>query len=150
MSSLANRAGQMRIGYLHIGPRDHGVYRFGLILAAAARKRASLSVVESAVTLTGNWRADRAKIIAAARDLAGTDIVHLQYNSQRDGSVWGRGWRQLYHLRLFARICRTPFVVQVHDFYPRDSPAVLLKHSARQLAGIAKTAGRLVRDSSSP
>lgn len=151
MSSLPNRAGQMRIGYLHIGPRDHGVYRCGLILAAEAGKRASLSVVEATVTLTGNWREDRAKIIVAARRLAGTDLVHLHYNSQRDGSIWGRGWRQLYHLRLFARICRTPFVVQVHDFYPRDSPATLLKHAVQQLTGMAKTTvGQPVPDSSSP
>ena len=151
MSRLPNRAGQMRIGYLHIGPRDHGVYRCGLILAAEAGKRASLSVVEATVTLTGNWREDRAKIIAAARHLAGNDLVHLHYNSQRDGSIWGRGWRQLYHLRLFARVCRAPFVVQVHDFYPRDSPAALLKHAAQKLSVIAKrTVGRPVPNSSSP
>lgn len=128
----------MRIGYLHLGPPGHGVPRLGLILAAEARKRASLSVVETQVTLTGKWREDRAKIIAAARQLSRTDVVHLQYNSQREKSVWGRRWRQLYHLRLFVSVCRRPFVVQVSDFYPRHSPVVLLRLGMHQLPGMAR------------
>lgn len=119
----------MRIGYLHLGPLDHGVPRLGRILAAEAHKRSALSVIETATTLTGHWRADRARIIAAARELNNADIVHLQYNSQRDKSVWGRGWRQLYHLRLFARVCRRPFVIQVSDFYPRQPPIALLRQA---------------------
>jgi glycosyltransferase involved in cell wall biosynthesis len=127
----------MRIGYLHIGRPDHGVYRLGVLLAAEARTRQSLSVIEAAVTLTGKWRQDRANVIAAARALAGTDVVHLQYNSQRDKSVWGSGWWQLYYLRLFARNCRRPFVVNISDFYPRQPPGGLLKAAPRQLLRIS-------------
>lgn len=112
--------------------------RLGLILAAEARQRASLSVVETQVTLTGKWWQDRAKIIAAARQLSHADVVHLQYNSQREKSVWGRRWRQLYYLRLFVTVCRRPFVVQVSDFYPRHSPTVLVREGMRQLPGMIR------------
>ena len=141
----------MRIGYLHLGPPDHGVPRLGRILAAEARKRPSLSVIEAAASLTGNWQEDRSTIIAAAHHLADSDVVHLQYNSQRDGSVWGRGWRQLHNFRLFARVCRRPLVVQVSDFYPKYPPATLLLQAPQQIRGIVRAAGRrLWRSSRSP
>jgi glycosyltransferase involved in cell wall biosynthesis len=136
----------MRIGYLHLGPPGHGVPRLGVILAAEARKRPSLSVVEVSMSLTGKWRKDRAQIVAAARQLSTVDVVHLQYNSQREKCVWGRRWRQLYHLRLFARTCRRPVVVQISDFYPRRSPKDLLWHGAREFSKIGRTVvGRVLR-----
>jgi glycosyltransferase involved in cell wall biosynthesis len=131
----------MKIGYFHVGPPGHGVPRLGRILAAEGRKRPSLSVVEAETTLSGNRREDRMKIVAGARELSCADVVHLQYNSQREKSVWGRRWRQLEHLRLFARVCGKPLVVQISDFYPRHAPAALVRRALQIAAGAAT--GRL-------
>ena len=43
----------MKIGYVQVGAPWHGVTRYGRLLAAAARERADLIVLECEVELSG-------------------------------------------------------------------------------------------------
>lgn len=104
------------VGFVHAGPPEHGISRYGRVLAAAAARRPDVRVRESEMCLDGPL--DRAQILAAAERLRDVDVVHLQYNNQRRGSVWGADWRQLENLKLFAAAVRRPVVATIHDVYP--------------------------------
>jgi glycosyltransferase involved in cell wall biosynthesis len=93
------------------------------MLASEARKHPALTVLETDLTLTGKLRADCLRVARAGRKLASAEIVHVQYNNQPTGSVWGAGWRQLLHLWIFAAAARAPLVATVHDIYRRLPPA---------------------------
>lgn len=107
----------MKLGYLHIGSPEHGVCRYGRLLATEARGLSTLSVIEAEVELTLDHRQNRAEIIKAARHLSSVDIVHLQYSIKNNKGLWGLGWTQLTHLRLFRQYCAQPLVVTLHDVY---------------------------------
>jgi glycosyltransferase involved in cell wall biosynthesis len=109
----------MKIGYVQVGAPWHGVTRYGRLLAAEARERADLTVLECEVELSGNRREDRRRVLDAGRTLAEADLVHLQYNNQLMGCVWGPRWRQFLNLTRFARALRVPMVATVHDIYRR-------------------------------
>jgi glycosyltransferase involved in cell wall biosynthesis len=105
----------MEVGFIHAGAPEHGVSRYGRLLASAAAQTADVRVRECEVRLDG--RSDQEQLLAAAEQLAAADLVHVQYNSQPKGSVWGPGWRQFRNLRLFGAAVRRPLVVTVHDVY---------------------------------
>ena len=107
----------MKIGYVQVGAPWHGVTRHGRLLAGAARERADLTVLECDVELSGNGRQDRRHILDAGRILSEADLVHLQYNNQNAGCVWGPRWRQFLNLTRFARALRVPMVATVHDIF---------------------------------
>jgi glycosyltransferase involved in cell wall biosynthesis len=107
----------MQIGYLHLGPEEHGVTRYGALLAAAARNAGELTVRECQVKLTGDDARDRRSLADAARELSAADLVHVQYNNQLTGSIWGPGWKQVSNLWEFTRALRRPFVATLHDIY---------------------------------
>ena len=107
----------MKIGYVQVGAPWHGVTRYGRLLAAAARERADLIVLECEVELSGDRREDRRRVLDARSKLAEADLVHLQYNNQTMGCVWGPRWRQFLNLTRFARALRVPMVATVHDIY---------------------------------
>jgi glycosyltransferase involved in cell wall biosynthesis len=102
----------LRVGYLHVGRARSGVRRYGRILAQAAARRGDLEVVE----------ADAGERDASLRDLrrAGTrlrraDVVHLQWKL----ADWGPRSGGLLRTDVFARTCRRPLVVTLHDVFPR-------------------------------
>lgn len=119
---------RIRVGFLHIGPADHGVVRYGRVLAAAVGQFADIR--EQHVELTGTLRRDRALLRAAAEAFAGVSIVHIQYEK---GAIplWGPRWRQLFNLATWFRYCRPVAVVTIHDVYP---PAVPWRGVAYRLA----------------
>jgi glycosyltransferase involved in cell wall biosynthesis len=111
----------MKVGYLHIGEPEHGIARYGRYLAAEAKTRPQLTVIEATVVLTGESAIDRQNLQAAATILSQTDIVHFQHNS----SIWG-GKKQLQNLNAFLDTCARPKVVTLHDlFYPLHSSLML-------------------------
>ena len=112
----------MKIGYVHVGAPWHGVTRHGRLLAAEARKRADLIVLECDVELSGKRREDRRRVLDAGRMLSEADLVHLQYNHQVMGCVWGPRWRQFLNLTRFARALRVPIVATVHDIHRSPRP----------------------------
>jgi glycosyltransferase involved in cell wall biosynthesis len=112
---------KLAVGYLHVGQPQHGVSRYGRLLAAEARSRPELLVREAELLLDGHRKENRRRLLRAAGDLAGADVVHLQYNSQLVTSVWGPGWSQLANLRAFVQRVRAPLAVSVHDLFPPAS-----------------------------
>lgn len=104
----------MLIGYLHIGSPQHGIRRYGQLIAAEARRRPDLTVVEAEVILTEDLQRNRIILVNAARQLSTAEVIHFQYNRM----IWGgRSWLQVYHLWAFIRSCSCPLVVTLHDIY---------------------------------
>lgn len=106
----------MKIGYLHLGPPQHGIYRYGKFLARAAKERSDLIVLEAEAILTGDSQSDYQKLIAAAQQLQAADLVHIQFSYFND-RLWGSGWMQLEHLKTFLDSCDCPIAVTLHDVY---------------------------------
>jgi glycosyltransferase involved in cell wall biosynthesis len=105
----------IRIGYVHVGPRQHGVTRYGHLLAAAARAHPDLAVSELRIELTGGRFGTFAALRRAATELADVDVVHLQYNNQLTKSVWGSNWAQIRRLWGLTVGVGAPVVATVHD-----------------------------------
>jgi glycosyltransferase involved in cell wall biosynthesis len=114
------KATRMKIGYLHLGEREHGVCRYGRILAAEAARRqrqGQLEVVETEQLLSGERSGDAKQLAEAASSLGSVDLIHLQHSP----GLWGAGWAQLANLRSFLAGCRAPVVATLHDVYPADT-----------------------------
>lgn len=106
----------MKIGYLHLGPPQHGIYRYGKFLARAAKEHSDLIVLEAEAILTGDSQGDRQKLIAAAQQLQATDLVHIQFSYFND-RLWGAAWTQLDRLKTFLDNSSRPIVVTLHDVF---------------------------------
>jgi glycosyltransferase involved in cell wall biosynthesis len=134
----------MILGYAHLGASTHGVSRYGRLLAAEARRRPDLSVMECDVTLTGDAQADRRSLKDAGRQLSTADVVHIQYNCQPAGCVWGHGWRRLLHLEIFARAARTRLVATLHDLPVRRAPVFAGRNPIRAWQRVEKAAPQVM------
>ncbi|MBE9179721.1 glycosyltransferase [Oculatella sp. LEGE 06141] len=119
----------MKIGYLHVGPPEHGVCRYGRLLATAARQHNDVAVIEASVMLGNNRNHNRTLLIQAAQTLSEADVIHFQFN-KFGRTLWGEGWAQIHHLRLFMDHCSAPLVVTLHDvFYPPYRLATVLRQA---------------------
>jgi hypothetical protein len=114
----------MKVGYLHLGPPEHGISRYGRYIAKAASGRQGLYILEAEVIFTRNRKHNRFELINAAKKLSGADIIHFQYNK----GIWSGGWTQLYYLRVFINMCKCPLVVTFHDVYPKLKFSAELKN----------------------
>jgi glycosyltransferase involved in cell wall biosynthesis len=106
----------MKIGYLHLGPDQHGINRYGRLLAVESKRRSDLFVLESEVVLTDDQVYNRKILVNAAQHLAQADFVHIQFSYFND-LLWGEAWEQLDHLQMFLRHCSCPIVATLHDVY---------------------------------
>ncbi len=104
----------LTIGYLQVGRPEHGICRYGRLLAAEGRRRPELQVREENIVLTGDSRGDRHALRVAARELSSVDLVHLQVSIWTDGS-WGPREKALRNLGIIRRHCRAPLVATLHD-----------------------------------
>ncbi len=104
----------MIIGFLHIGAPKHGVCRYGRLLAAEAKRRNDLTVLEQAVILPQTLKPDAALLRTAADQLTAADVVHIQFTE----AIWGPDAHRFRNLRTFLRRCRPPVVVTIHDTEP--------------------------------
>lgn len=108
----------MKLGYLHIGPLQHGVCRYGRLIAAEARRRPELEVVEAAVVLGEDATRNREALREAAHRLSMANVVHFQF-TKFNRALWGERRAQMQHLKTFLGHCSSPLVVTLHDvFYP--------------------------------
>lgn len=143
-------ADPLTIGYLQVGPPEHGICRHGRLLATEGRRRSDVTVIERNIRLSGERRADRHQLAAAAAELASADLVHLQVSVAGD-TTWGRNRRSIANLRVFRRHSRVPMVVTLHDVNNLRGlgPAhagVLLRRAVTELARIPlRPAVRLLR-----
>lgn len=101
----------MTLGYLHVGSPEHGVTRYGRMLAEGARAHLDDRVVEASVELAGPPVQHRGAIVEAATVLSPADVVHVQYNAR----IWGEPERALANVRTFVESCPAPIVVTLHD-----------------------------------
>lgn len=104
----------LRIGYLQVGPAEHGICRYGRLLAEEGRRRADVSIAEENIALGPDRSRDREIVRAAGQRLSEMDLVHLQVSVWTD-STWGEPSRALRNLRRFRRACRAPIVFTLHD-----------------------------------
>ena len=111
----------MRVGYLQVvlpGRDQMGLTRYGRLLAAEARRRPELDVLEVEVQLDHRPGANAARLREAARRLSQVDVVHLQYSR----FLWRAGWQQRYYWHAFRQHCPRPLVATLHDVYPYFYP----------------------------
>lgn len=102
------------MGYLQVGPLEHGICRYGRMLALGSGSREDVAIIERNVLLEGDEKQNRIRLREAARALSAADIVHAQVSVYCEGT-WGAGWRSLAHLRQFRRDCGRPLVITLHD-----------------------------------
>ncbi|WP_017297395.1 glycosyltransferase [Nodosilinea nodulosa] len=102
----------MKIGYLHLGKPEHGLHRYGRLLAAEARRRENLAVLEVQADLGPSWFSNLRVLWQAAKQLAEADIVHIQYNQ----AIWGNNF-SVINLMVFMAGCKAPLAVTLHDVY---------------------------------
>ena len=122
----------MRIGYLQLGPTQHGICRYGRLLAAEGCKRPNLDIIEASVILTEDYKRNREMLVDAAHQLNSTEIVHVQYSLDNNKELWGQSWSQFSNLLLFRHHCVPPLIATLHDIY---NPPVSLKNAAKFLYG---------------
>lgn len=111
----------MKLGYLHISkPQggESGVTRYSRFIAAEAKQRPDLSVLEVEITLSKDWRSNQTQLRQAAKQLSEADVVHIQYTKY----IWGGNWGQLFDIWTFISQCSSPIVVTLHDIYPDIYP----------------------------
>lgn len=138
----------MKIGYLHIGEPEHGIVRYGRYLAAEAKTRPELNVIEAEVVLTGEKRIDRQNLLTAAARLSEADLVHFQHNSH----IWG-GKQQLHHLKPLLDACTPPKIATLHDlFYPPHSSLMFeqIVQGKRSVADLPTWCKTIAREQLSP
>jgi glycosyltransferase involved in cell wall biosynthesis len=104
--------GRETLAFLHLGRPESGVRRYGQLIADEARGRPGLAIREVDAGLLDE-RSGR--IDDAARQLAGADVVVMQWN--RRG--WGTRGRSLARLARFRRAYRGALVVTLHDIFER-------------------------------
>lgn len=109
-------ANKMTVGYLHMGPENHGICRYGRLLATEAHKRHNLKVLEASVTLTEDRKHNLERLTDVARQLHEAELVHIQY-SLTSNKLWGKSWEQLDYLQCFKHYCSRPLITTLHDVY---------------------------------
>lgn len=107
----------MKIGYLHLGQPEHGLHRYGCLLAAEAKRNEKLSVLEAQVQLGSSWLNNLKILWQSARTLTEADIVHIQYNH----AIWGNTF-SVINLIIFMIGCKAPLAVTLHDIYWQQHP----------------------------
>jgi glycosyltransferase involved in cell wall biosynthesis len=135
----------MRVGFLHValpGRSQLGLTRYGRLLAAEARRRPELEVVEAEALLDGSRAANAARLRGAGQALRGADVVHVQYSR----FLWLGGWQQRYYWRVFRQACPRPMIATLHDvypyFYPIEGWRAALRDSGAQLRAAGGPAQR--------
>jgi glycosyltransferase involved in cell wall biosynthesis len=129
----------LKIGYLHLGPPTSGLYRYSQLLAAEARGRSELTVIEADFPTIPSVPNDLAALRRAGRKLAAAEVVHLQYNTK----VWGLPGRQRWAVAALLSDCAAPLVVTLHDIYPCYGTAEMVRRSGARLLRRIRSVGRL-------
>lgn len=106
----------MKIGYLHLGSINHGVYRYGKLLAKEAKKIPEIEVIEYEILLTTDSEENKTtfKDTAVKISQSGVNILHLQC-TRFNKDLWGFGIDQYQNLLMFISHCKIPIVVTIHD-----------------------------------
>ena len=100
----------MKIGFLHLGPKTHGVRRFGEHLAQAMKTKPDIEISE--------WSFNQWNEKIPFNEMNRTvDLLYCQYNAQAYSSIWGRLGKQVKNLTELYQEIKIPVVFTLHDIY---------------------------------
>ena len=107
----------MNICYLHVGPPEHGLNRYGRLLAEEAKTKSNCSVLEVNAVLGKSWWQNWITLHQAAKQFSYVDIVHFQYNK----AIWGQAI-SILNLLIFAWSGQAQLLGTLHDVYWEHLP----------------------------
>lgn len=140
-ASSSECEGPITVGFLHVGPSQHGVRRYGRVLAEGARSHLdAVRVVESSLEWTENSEQDAEQLQEAVHILEVADVVHVQYEVRS----WGESVRSLVNVFRFAALCDIEIVVTVHDARNGYAPWAILRRLLEQSRLLSGDSGTLV------
>lgn len=138
----SEREGPITVGFLHVGHSQHGVRRYGQVLAEGARSHLdSVRVLEASIEWPEHPRRDAGQLQEAVRTLEAAEVVHVQYEVRS----WGESVRALVNVFRFAALCDAEIVVTVHDARDGYGPWAIVRRLLEQstlLSGDADTPTR--------
>lgn len=103
------------VGFLHLGPPEHGIHRYGQRLAQTMRDHLGYQVVEEAIDLCDGGLSMVTRLRACLQRLQRkADIIHVQYSSL----LWGGVGVDLVNVTALLSTCRVPVIATLHDVYP--------------------------------
>lgn len=108
------RAGQLTVGFLHLGIRAHGIQRYGRILAAELRRLPDVAVLEREVTLTAAGLPALRGAVGAVRALASANVTIVPYC--RNG-LWAPTPARVAQVLAVHAGLRGRTVAVLHDVY---------------------------------
>jgi glycosyltransferase involved in cell wall biosynthesis len=112
------------VGFLHVGHSQHGVRRYGRVLAEGARSNLdAVQVLEASIEWGENRGRDAEQLQEAVRSLAAAEVVHVQYEARS----WGESVRALVNVFRFAALCDAEVVVTVHDVRDGYGPWAIVR-----------------------
>lgn len=104
----------MFIGFLHLGEPQHGVCRYGRLLAHEIKSHKEHCVTEFAFVLEKSVQENLRALTEAAQNLSEAQIVHFQFTE----TIWGKDAERFRYLWTFVMHCHAPMVVTIHDSEP--------------------------------
>lgn len=120
MRKLTMKPPYSMIGFFHLGQPEHGVCRYGRLLAHEAKKRPDIKVIEHELVLDGDPQRDRLSLIKAAHILSPAHIIHFQFTEE----IWGDDRQRFHNLWHFLKYCRCPVIATFHDTEPSSNFAI--------------------------
>jgi len=112
--SMPGAPREVKLGYLHVGAVEHGICRYGRLLAAEARRQPNVRVLERSIVLTDRPARNARIVRDAAEALSAADLIHIQISTAGD-ATWGRDLRAVVNLSLFRRFSGKPLAATLHD-----------------------------------
>ena len=104
----------LTIGYLQVGSIEHGICRYGRLVASEGRRRQDLVILERNARVTGGLQRGYILLPDAARAFRGADMVHIQVGIAGE-STWGKNALSVRNLTLFRWHWRRPLAVTLRD-----------------------------------
>jgi len=125
----SERGSVFTVGFLHVGHSQHGVRRYGRVLADGARAHLdNLRVHEASIEWEASPKRDTEQLREAVRTLGGADVVHVQYEVRS----WGESVRALVNVFRFVALCDAEVAVTVHDVRDGYGPWAILRRLLEQ------------------
>ncbi|MEM9155386.1 MAG: glycosyltransferase [Cyanobacteria bacterium P01_F01_bin.33] len=106
----------MKIGYLHLGPPQNGICRYGRMLASAAEYLDNISVLNIEVPERDRIYSQNlvAQIIHQA---AQVDAIHIQWSLNNNSDLWGMDFSQIRLFNALFKKIECPLFITIHDVY---------------------------------
>ena len=122
--SSVERGDAFTLGFLQVGHSEHGVRRYGEVLAEGAREHlGDVRVHEAHIEWADDPGRHAQQLREAVRTLGAADVMHVQYEARS----WGESVRALLNVWRFTTLCDAEVVVTVHDVRDGYGPIAILQ-----------------------